>query len=151
MVTCGVIMMAVGAYMSLTLGGDGFVTVTASVERLYLLFLGDFDVMYGRMSEVSGGVDRFIFLLIFLSLTVVITVIAFNILLSIVIDSYSKAKDMIEARQGHFHSHPHHDDVVKEEQQQVEGEQQQAEEDYNNSSDEEGGFYQDSSGMWHSK
>ena len=99
LVTSMVILIAVGGFVSLSFGGDGFLTSTSTFERLYSLFLGDLDILFDKLEENRSFADRMFFLVIFFTFTMVVTIVAFNIFMSIVIDAYGKAAVRLEERE----------------------------------------------------
>ena len=99
MVTSLVILIAVGGYVALTFTDAGFLTPWGAIERLYSLFLGDLNVVYDKLDDNRTPGARVFFLLVIFTFTIVITIVAFNIFMSIVIDAYAKVADLLEKRE----------------------------------------------------
>ena len=99
MVTSLVILIAVGGYVALIFTDAGFLTPWGAIERLYSLFLGDLDVVYDKLDDNRTPGARYFFLLVIYTFTIVITIVAFNIFMSIVIDAYAKVAELLEKRE----------------------------------------------------
>jgi hypothetical protein len=101
LLTCLVVMISYGSYLAINFAPyEGKFTETETmVERLYALFLGDLSVAYGMAEHVQDDpVSLTIFSLLYLFFTIFITITAFNIFLSIVIESYTAAQEFVEKR-----------------------------------------------------
>ena len=100
LLTCLVVIVSYGSYLALQFStfDKRFTNLGTMLERLYAFFLGDLGVAYGMAENTGGGFYSVVFYTMYILMTIIITITAFNIFLSIVIEGNTSAQEYLQKK-----------------------------------------------------